>query len=425
MKIAFVVDQFPAVSETFVLNQITGLLDRGQWVDIFARNISQDCVVHEEIRRYNLTKRTYHLNSYMTTQNKLSRFGQRLTLLFRNFHKNPRAVLSSLDLAKWGKRALSLEVFSQIKPFLDKEPYDVLHCQFGPNGFLGLMLTDVGLFQGKVITSFLGHDISAYPKAMGSNIYQDLFARGDLFLCVSKRVADKLTALGCDTRKVVVHRLGIDTKKFHPALLNEKQNRPPRILTVARLVEKKGVEYGIKSVAKLTKNFPNLEYTIVGDGPLRPKLQQLIDALDLAAKIRLIGSKTQGEIAGLLETSDILLAPSVTAENGDEEGIPVVITEALAHGIPVVSTSHAGIPEVIHDGVSGFLLPERDIDGLAEKLGYLLSKPEIRLDMGLRGRRFIDEYYDIEKLNDRLIELYRRPAVNGSAPIVPMLSVSA
>jgi colanic acid/amylovoran biosynthesis glycosyltransferase len=109
------------------------------------------------------------------------------------------------------------------------------------------------------------------------------------------------------------------------------------------------------------------------------------------------------------------LAPSVTAESGDEEGIPGVIMEAFTQGLPVVSTYHAGIPEVVKDGESGFLVPERDVDALVERLERLIEDPELRLIMGRNGRHFVEEQYDIDKLNDRLVRVYRQ-LLDGELP---------
>jgi colanic acid/amylovoran biosynthesis glycosyltransferase len=102
-----------------------------------------------------------------------------------------------------------------------------------------------------------------------------------------------------------------------------------------------------------------------------------------------------------------------------------VITEALAQGMPVVSTYHAGIPEVVTDGQSGFLVQERDATGLAEKLERLITDPARRYEMGRRGRKFIEEHYDLEKLNDRLVELYTSPAGEKLPFLSAPVSVSA
>ena len=136
-----------------------------------------------------------------------------------------------------------------------------------------------------------------------------------------------------------------------------------------------------------------------------------------ADNIKLLGWKTQAEVADLLKASDILLAPSVTTENGEEEGIPGVIMEAFAQGLPVVSTYHAGIPEVVKDGESGFLVAERDVDALAERLERLIEHPELRFAMGQNGRRFVEEHYDVDKLNDRLVRIYQQ-LLDGELPPV-------
>jgi len=408
MKIAFVVDQFPALSQTFILRQITGLLDRGHEVDIFACSPGNEPIRHPDVEKYGLLKHTYYLTACACSQAAPVRLVKRVGLIFTNIHKDPIVVLKTLNVAKFGKGALFLQVLCQIAPFLGKGPYDIIHCQFGNLGELGLLLKDAGLFGGKLITSFRGYDISSYVRSYGGDIYNDLFRRGDLFLCVSEHIKKKLLSLGCDERKIVVHRSGVDTKKyrFHPQVA-ERGGRV-RVLTVARLNQKKGVEYGVRAVAKALRKHQHVEYEIAGDGLLRHKLQSLIAELKVGHNIELLGWKSQDEIAELLGNSDILLAPSVTAENGDEEGVPGVIMEAFAQGLPVVSTHHAGIPEVVQDGESGFLVPERDADALAERLEELIEHPERRFAMGRNGREFVEEHYDIGKLNDRLVVIYQQ-----------------
>ena len=247
-----------------------------------------------------------------------------------------------------------------------------------------------------------------YLRSCGDHVYQDLFNRGDLFLCVSEHIREKLTRLGCDESKIRVLRLGVDTKDFHVIPSEPKKNNESlRILTVARLVEKKGVAYGIRAVAKTLKKYPQIEYRIVGDGPLKGKLLRLIEELKVTESITLMGWKRKDEVENLLRDSDVFLAPSVTSKGGDEEGIPVAIIEALAQGLPVVSTHHSGIPEVVHDGASGFLVRERDVDSLTEKLHRLIEQPGLRFAMGQEGRKVIEQQYNIDALNDQLDSFYR------------------
>ncbi|HWP58305.1 MAG TPA: glycosyltransferase [Candidatus Acidoferrales bacterium] len=406
MKIAFIVGRFPVLSQTFVLRQITGLLDRGHDVDIFAYDRGREPVSHQYVRQYGLLERTYYLNGAGPAPAKAAQLVRRARLVTASFHKAPRAFARALNVARFGKSAISLGVAHAIAPFADKGPYDVVHCQFGPIGHLGVLLKQTGLLRGKLVTSFLGYDVSSYPMHHGPRVYENLFAQGDIFLCVSEHMKKRLVELGCDPQKVIVHRLGAELDRSAPALRRWAADGKLAIATVARLVEKKGVEYGIRAVAKVLSRYPRVEYRIAGDGPLRDRLCRLIEELGIAGNVKLLGWKEQAEIASLLQTSDILLAPSVTPESGDEEGTPVVIMEAFAQGLAVVSTYHAGIPEVVIDGRSGFLVPERDVEALAEKIEILINDPALRLAMGRAGRELMAREYDIEKLNDRLVAIY-------------------
>ena len=207
MKIAFIVHQFPAISETFILRQITGLMERGNEVDIFAYNRSTDSTVHADVEKYQLLERTRYVNLYACSS-KPVRFARRIGLLIASLHKNPRAVLGSLNFSKYGKGVIFLQILNQIAPFLDKGPYDIIHCQFGPLGQLAILLRDTGVCGGEIVTSFRGYDISSYVKLYGDHIYDDLFSRGDLFLCVCEHIKGKLLRLGCQEQKIVVHRSG-------------------------------------------------------------------------------------------------------------------------------------------------------------------------------------------------------------------------
>ncbi len=410
MRIAFLVDQFPALSETFILNQIVGLLDRGHEVDIYSDLPGDTSKVHPDVERYQLINRTYYSK---IPYRRVLRVLKGIGLLVANFYRNPVVVLRSANVFqynfyKYGEQAAIFRLLYSALPFLNKQPYDIIHCHFGRNGLRGLLLRDIGAIRGKLIVSFHGFDISQYLQKYGDRIYEPMFEAGNLFLPISEHWKQRLIELGCNKDKIVVHRMGIDCGKFSFIPRGRQPSDRVQIVTIARLVEKKGVEYGIQAVAKLAKVNPKIEYNIVGDGPLREDLQQLIQELEVSDTVKLLGWKQQQEILEILNQAHILLAPSVTSKDGDREGIPVTLMEAMAKGLPVVSTQHSGIPELIENGVSGFLVPERDVDALAEKLGYLIERPEVWPDMGRAGRAYVEEHYNVNKLNDRLVEIYQQ-----------------
>ncbi|MBW2742314.1 MAG: glycosyltransferase [Deltaproteobacteria bacterium] len=183
-------------------------------------------------------------------------------------------------------------------------------------------------------------------------------------------------------------------------------NKKVTNLITVGFTEKKGLEYGIRAVAKLVSSGHNLHYNIVGDGQLKGKIQSLINDHNMENVVTLCGFRDQTELIDLVADADFMIAPSITTATGDQEGIPNVLKEAMATGLPVISTRHAGIPELVHEGISGFLVPERDIDALAEKMNFLIRHPEKAVEMGKAGIAFVRQEYDIDKLNDRLVMRY-------------------
>jgi colanic acid/amylovoran biosynthesis glycosyltransferase len=181
--------------------------------------------------------------------------------------------------------------------------------------------------------------------------------------------------LGCPENKIYKLPVGLEISQYNFYERKLTAGEKVKIITVGRLVEKKGIEYGIKAIAKVVEKNPEVVYTIVGDGVLRNSLENLILELGIAENIKLVGWMTQEQVRHLYAVSHIFMLPSVTAANEDREGQALVLQEAQAMGLPVLSTLHNGIPEGLLDGKSGFLVPEKDVEALAEKLNYLIDRP--------------------------------------------------
>ncbi|MBE9129028.1 MULTISPECIES: glycosyltransferase [unclassified Coleofasciculus] len=409
MRIAFVVWSFPALSETFILNQITGLIDRGHEVNIYARDSGNSSKVHPNVEKYRLLDRTYYYGEI--PKNRRLRLLKGVGLLWSNFYKNPLVLLRSLNVYKYGQSAFSLRLLYAIIPFLGRKPYDIIHCQFGELGLNCMLFRSIGLSQAKLVTSFRGYDISEYVKRSGDEVYNQLFELGDFFLPNCDYFKHLLLKLGCDEGKLAVLRSGIDCDRFTFTPRYPPCEGSIRIVTISRLAEKKGIEYGIRAIARLAKANRNIKYDIVGDGLLRKKLQQLIQELDVNDAIKLLGWKQQPEVIEILNRSHIFLSPNVTAKDGNQDGPPNVLKEAIAMGLPVLSTKVGAISEVVKDGISGFLVPERDIEALTEKLENLLDCPENWSEMGSAGRSYIEAHYDINELNEQLLEIYDKVLV--------------
>jgi len=408
MRIAFFVGEFPSLSETFILNQITGLIKQGHKVDIYAKTPKNKTKDHSDIEKYNLLSRTYYYPQI--PDNYLLRALKGLWLLLTNFFQDPVLLLRSLNVFKYGKQVASLRYFYKTIPLLQhrRPRYDVIHCHFANIGLSSVFIREIGAIEGSLLTSFHGYDVNVTPRIYGKNVYEQLFKKGDLFTVNSLFTASKALALGCPNHKIVKLPVGVNLSDYSFKERKPSSDRVIKIITVARLIEKKGLEYSIKAVAKVICSHPNILYRIIGDGSLQKSLSTLILDLGLSDKIHLLGWKTQNELRELYDDSHIFILSSITSDNGDQEGQGLVLQEAQAMGLPVLSTLHNGFPDSVLDGKSAFLVPERDVDALAEKLSYVIEHPEIWSEMGRAGRFFVEEFFDIDKLNAQLVEIYQQ-----------------
>jgi colanic acid/amylovoran biosynthesis glycosyltransferase len=412
MKIAFVVGKFPVLSETFIFNQIIGLIEQGHDVDIYSKIKPNYEKTHQDVEKYHLLNRTFYLTM---PQNRIKRLIKAFYLFGINIHKGPICILSTLNILKYGRAVISLHYFYLVLPFLGKR-YDIVHCHFGPNGNLGIRLRKLGAIECKIITSFHGYDVN---EINSRQYYTELFKNGDAFTVNTEFTKRRILSLGAPNDRVNILPVGLEIEKYEYKK-RVTSDRSVKVVTVARLVEKKGIQYSIKAVANVIMRKPrrNIHYNIAGDGPLRDELESLITELNMGDKIKLLGWLDQDEIRELYRKADIFVLSSVTAKNGDKEGQGLVLQEAQAVGLPVISTLHNGIPEGVLDGKTGFLVPEKDVETLADRIAYLIENPEDRIRMGRAGRKFVQQNYDIKKLNQRLLSIYEQ-LINNNGDSLP------
>lgn len=403
MRIAFIVGSFPALSLTFVQNQITGLIDLGHEVDIFAQMARNESKVHPAIAEYDLLERTYY---WQVPSEYVLRVSNAVKAFAVASFTHKKSLLRSLNFLKLGSQALSLRSFYQTLTFMHHRSYDVIQCHFGGFGNLGLLMKELNALQGALVTSFHGFDLSMQLEDLNHNPYEKLFNQGELMLPISHLWKDRLIKLGCPSDKIKIHRMGIDLEKFKFKPRELFKGGDVKIISVSRLTEKKGLEYAIKAVSNLIKEYPSICYRIAGTGELKDSLSKLIKALGVEKHISFIGAKTQDEVIMLMQEADIFLAPSVTSRKGDKEGIPVALMEALAVGIPIVSTIHSGIPELIQDGKNGMLALEKNVNELGRKIEYLIKNKDLASRMVRSGRAIVEEKHDIRRLNIHLVNIY-------------------
>ena len=250
-------------------------------------------------------------------------------------------------------------------------------------------------------------DITQKDK-QAPGFYAELFREGDLFLPVSRSLEAYLLALGCPPEKSVVHHSGIDLSRLPWRARTRGPGERTLIVTVGRMVEMKGLAYGIEAVARLVEGGLDVEYHMIGAGPLKDELVALVRRLGIEDRVHMHGGIPHDQVLSLLDRAHLMLAPSVTAANGEAEGIPNAVKEGMATGLPVVATRNSGIPELVADGVSGYLVPERDAAALAERLQWLCEHDECWEAMGRAGRARVEQEYARDALNDELVQWYER-----------------
>jgi colanic acid/amylovoran biosynthesis glycosyltransferase len=212
-------------------------------------------------------------------------------------------------------------------------------------------------------------------------------------------------AIGCPADKVEILRSGIDLNRFRKRQFCHHHD-PLRLISIGRLSKNKGVQYSISAVRQLVDGGLNVDYCIYGDGPYAGALRQTAHELGLDSVIRFEGRVDSQRIVSELSEADILIAPSITGEHGEQEGLPNTLKEAMAIGVPAIGTSTGGIPELIEHGKTGFLVAEKDPEAIANQVREIANRWESMEELTERARLRIDCEYDLEKLNSRTEQMY-------------------
>ena len=402
MKVGFFLLKFPLSSETFVLNQITAFIDMGFEVEILALQKGDTQNTHAAWTKYNLAARTRWLQDEPT--GKVAKLRHRASQTLRGIHR--KNTWQALNLKRYGAESRNL-ILSAICGQVAKPLHaDVFIAHFGPAGVTAAKLRELGVIRGKIATIFHGIDISSREVLNHyTPEYQQLFRRGDLMLPISDLWAGRLQKMGCPREKIAVSRMGVDMTRFSPRPVKAPAT-PLEIISVARLTEKKGLHVAIEACRQLKEQGVAFRYRILGIGPWERRLRTLIEQYQLEDVVEMPGFKPSHEVKAMLDDADVFLLPSVTGADGDMEGIPVALMEAMAVGIPVVSTLHSGIPELVEADKSGWLVPENDARALAQRLAAFSQLDTDELAPVIkRAREKVEHDFNQQVINRELASL--------------------
>jgi colanic acid/amylovoran biosynthesis glycosyltransferase len=273
------------------------------------------------------------------------------------------------------------------------------------------------------VVSAYGYDVSSFPHqwhGLGRRYLRPVFGHVDLVLAMSEDMRRDVCALGCPEEKVLVHYHGCDTARFQGMVRDHPSREAPVVLCVGRLDVQKGQDLVLRALRLLERRGRDFQVVLVGDGPLRPTLQRLVADFGWDDRVTFAGHVRHGsdEFLEHLRRADLFAHPSVTV-NGLKEGIPGAIVEAMASGLPVVATWHAGIPAVIDDDRHGLLVPERDLEALAAALEVLLDDQALRARLGAAAAERARDELDLVARTVELERIYARFTGASDAPRDP------
>ncbi len=404
LKIAMVLEWFPTASETFIVNQITGMMDAGHDVDIYAfDNPEKDERIHEKIRQYGLMERVQYLKP--PPRGRMKRLGLTFAVVLTQIFRRPVYVLRCLDIRK-RKVFEAVNLLLRSSPFIRKD-YDIIQCQYGLIAQRMIFLKHV--VRAGFFLSLRGHDVSIpdYNGTLAKD-YQEVFRHADGLLPVCDYFAEKLARAGCPRKKIQTLYSGIDVSLYPFRRRVLPHDGQIVLLSVCRLAEMKGLDYVILALARIKKDGMNVRYVIVGDGPQGEALRILVKSLNLEDRVEFAGRIIDKDVLPFFERAHIFILPSVRDRTGQQEGIPNALKEAMAAGLPVVSTYHSGIPELVKDGKNGFLVPEKDEEALAGKLRFIIENPQILPMITKQAKKTVREKFDATSINRQLEAVYER-----------------
>jgi len=402
-KLYYILGGYPVVSQSFLYNQITEVIKQGNYEVLIIVLNKKEGAVHPAYESLNNQVRYFESGR---EKGVLSKFPMAMKAIGKLLFKDPGLMFRAMNFFKYGRDAANGTYVILAEQFLKYQP-DLIHCHFGTTARVIADLKDMKAVNCKLISSFHGKDITVYPKQYGNAYYTRLFKACEMFTGNSRFIINKMIATGCPAGQIVKIPMCLNTNQFH------YRESPPagetfRILTVGRFVEKKGYPYSLQAAALLKKAGVKFQYHLIGEGPLLNDMKALAKELNIENEVVFHGAMMQNEVIKHYQLADVFLLPSVTAANGDTEGQGLVLQEAQAIGLPIVATLHNGFPDSVIDGTTGYLVPEKDSNGLYEKLHLLAGNAELRAIMGRQGRAFVESHFDSKIIGKELTAVYEQ-----------------
>ena len=402
VRIVLIVPSFPKLSETFIVNKFLGMWYGWDVHIVCAHSDPREWQRFPDLGRMKHVKKRVH-RSWPIRPRWLAACLMPLVFL-SCLWRNPKGLMSYLFK---GFSLFGVDIFRRF--YLDAElialKVDLVHFEFGALAVTREYIKE--LLDVKLVASFRGHDLDFVGLDDFQGYYSETWKKADAFHFLGNNLWQQAVRRGCplDKSKYIISP-AIDPESFDPGERAHNQNtgtngRPLRILSVGRLHWAKGYEYGLQAVKTLVDRGIACEYRIVGNGDSFACLAFARQQLGLDEIVTFLGGLPQAEVKAQMQWADILLHPAV------EEGFGNVVIEAQAMSLPVVCSDAVGLPENVADNETGFVVPRRSPEALAEKMILLAREPEVRQQMGLAGRQRVLTHFELREQNEAIDRMYR------------------
>ena len=316
LRVAFVLGIFPLVSETFVVEQIAQLLDRGVDVRIFSLSRGDTTNVARSYFAYDMEARTVYLDY---PRGWLARVRHAFPTAARLARRSPRVLLRAINVFRFGRWALSLKLLYWVTP-LAGERFDVIHCHFGTVAHDFLKAREAAMLDAPLVTTFYGVDVSRVFRDEHPSYYDDLKEACELYFVMSADMKERVVAHGFPAERVQVHPVSVTVDDYAFTTRSLTQGEELRLLAVGRFVEKKGFDDLLRALAIAKEQAGrSISCTLVGGGPLEADLRRLCESLDLEDVVHFAGMMPLEDVVQLFASMHVLVQPSKTAADGDME----------------------------------------------------------------------------------------------------------
>jgi colanic acid/amylovoran biosynthesis glycosyltransferase len=402
MRIAVVVSVFPTISETFVVNQITYLLDKGHEVTLLSYHKGSLAKVHQNITDYNLLKKCLYFKN--PSKNSIRRYFQ----IFKLFYVSKIVNWSVLfSVFKNPNELWSLKLAFKSQWFLANK-FDLIHIHFAPNARDIAFLKEKNIISIPYFISFHGYDIQPNLIENYKKDYKEILSNASK-LIVNTRYTESLVKQLETEKDIIVLPVSLDTSKFKK-INNLKKTIGFKILFCGRLINWKGPDITVEILNDLVniKGYLDIELIIVGEGEYREKVVEVITKYKLNAYVKLLGALTQEEVLEQMNISDVFLLPGISEPMTDRaETQGLVIQEAQSMKLPVLVSDAGGMKYGVVDNETGFVIKENDIEEFSNKIELLYNNFDLKEKMGVNARKFVTENYDLNVLGGKLEQQFQ------------------